>query len=141
MEEEIFKADFCSLLWNEKLQYVREDWRVVNCSFDDFKSLNFFLQEFCIKKKVKNLIIDTFAAISLLPESHHEWLENEFNETFMERTRIENIITILPESLVTTISVNKFYDNIKTTSKRARILKMKSLDDVLKYLEQHYTTK
>ena len=141
MEEEIFKADFCSLLWNEKLQYVREDWRVVNCSFDDFKSLNFFLQEFCIKKKVKNLIIDTFAAISLLPESHHDWLENEFNETFMERTRIENIITILPESLVTTISVNKFYDNIKTTSKRARILKMKSLDDVLKYLEQHYTTK
>ena len=141
MEEEIFKADFCSLFWNEKLQYVREDWRVVNCSFDDFKSLNFFLQEFCIKKKVKNLIIDTFAAISLLPESHHDWLENEFNETFMERTRIENIITILPESLVTTISVNKFYDNIKTTSKRARILKMKSLDDVLKYLEQHYTTK
>ena len=99
------------------------------------------MQEFCIKKKVKNLIIDTFAAISLLPESHHDWLENEFNETFMERTRIENIITILPESLVTTISVNKFYDNIKTTSKRARILKMKSLDDVLKYLEQHYTTK
>jgi len=141
MEEEIFKADFCSLLWNEKLQYVREDWRVVNCSFDDFKSLNFFLQEFCIKKQVKNLIIDTFAAISLLPESHHEWLENEFNETFMGRTRIENIITIQPESLVTTISVNKFYDNIKTTSKRARILKMKSLDDVLKYLEQHYTTK
>jgi hypothetical protein len=138
MEEEIFKADFCSLFWNEKLHYVREDWRVVNCSFDDFKSLNFFLQEFCIKKKVKSLVIDTFAAISLLPETHHDWLENEFNEQFMERTRIENIITILPESLVTTISVNKFYDNIKKTNRRARILKMKSLDDVLKYLEQHY---
>jgi hypothetical protein len=141
MEEEIFKADFCSLLWNEKLQYVREDWRVVNCSLDDFKSLNFFLQEFCIKKKVKSLVIDTFAAISLLPESHHDWLENEFNETFMERTRIENIITILPESLVTTISVNKFYDNIKTTSQRVRIMKMKSLDGVLKYLELHYPPK
>lgn len=141
MEEEIFKGDFCSLFWNEKLQYVREDWRVVNCSLDDFKSLNFFLQEFCIKKKVKSLVIDTFAAISLLPESHHDWLENEFNETFMARTRIENIITILPESLVTTISVNKFYDNIKATSQRVRIMKMKSLDDVLKYLKQHYPPK
>jgi len=141
MEEEIFKADFCSLLWNEKLHYVREEWRVVNCSFDDFKSLNFFLQEFCIKKKVKSLVIDTFAAISLLPESHHEWLENEFNETFMERTKIENIITILPESLVTTISVNKFYDNIKTTSQKTRILKMKSMDDVLKYIGLHYPSK
>jgi hypothetical protein len=141
MEEEIFKADFCSLLWNEKLQYVREKWRVVNCSFDDFKSLNFFLQEFCIKKKVKSLVIDTFAAISLLPESHHEWLENEFNETFMIRTKIENIITILPESLVTTISVNKFYDNIKTTNQRARILKMKSMKEVLNYLELHYPPK
>ena len=141
MEEEIFKADFCSLLWNEKLQYVREKWRVVNCSFDDFKSLNFFLQEFCIKKKVKSLVIDTFAAISLLPESHHEWLENEFNETFMIRTKIENIITILPESLVTTISVNKFYDNIKTTSQRTRILKMKSMDQVLNYLKLHYPPK
>ena len=141
MEEEIFKGDFCSLFWNERLQYVREDWRVVNCSFDDFKSLNFFLQEFCIKKKVKSLVIDTFAAISLLPESHHDWLETEFNETFMERTRIENIITILPESLVTTISVNKFYDNIKATSQRVRIMKMKSLDDVLKYLKQHYPPK
>lgn len=141
MEEEIFKGDFCSLFWNEKLQYVREDWRVVNCSLDDFKSLNYFLQEFCIKKKIKSLIIDTFAAISLLPESHHDWLENEFNETFMERTRIENIITILPESLVTTISVNKFYDNIKKTSQRARIMKMKSLKDVIKYLEQHYPSK
>lgn len=141
MEEEIFKADFCSLLWNEKLQYVREEWRVVNCSYDDFKSLNFFLQEFCIKKKVKSLVIDTFAAISLLPETHHEWLENEFNETFMIRTNIENIITILPESLVTTISVNKFYDNIKTTSQRARILKMKSMKEVLNYLELHYPPK
>ncbi len=138
MEEEIFKADFCSLLWNEKLQYVREEWKIVNCSFDDFKSLNYFLQEFCIKKKVKSLIIDTFAAISLLPDSHHEWLENEFNETFMIRTKIENIITILPESLVTTISVNKFYDNIKTTSQKARILKMKSLDEVIKFLKHHY---
>jgi len=141
MEEEIFKADFCSLLWNEKLHYVREKWRVVNCSFNDFKSLNFFLQEFCIKKKVKSLVIDTFEAISLLPDSHHDWLENEFNETFMVRTKIENIITILPESLVTTISVNKFYDNIKTTSQRTRILKMKSMDDVLNYLELRYPSK
>ena len=141
MEEEIFKADFCSLLWNEKLQYVREEWRIVNCTFDDFKSLNYFLQEFCIKKNVKSLIVDTFAAISLLPDSHHDWLENEFNKTFMERTRIENIITILPESLVTTISVNKFYDNIKTVSEKTRILKMKSLEEVIKYLELHYPPK
>lgn len=138
MEEEIFKADFCSLLWNEKLQYVREEWRIVNCTFNDFKSLNYFLQEFCIKKNIKSLIIDTFAAVSLLPDSHHEWLENEFNRSFMEMTKIENIITILPESLVTTISVNKFYDNIKTMSQDARILKMKSLDEVIKYLELHY---
>jgi len=139
MEEEIYKVDFCSLYWNENLQYVREEWRVVNCPFEEFKLLNFYLQEFCIKKQVKNLIIDTFAAISLLPETHHEWLENEFNIPFMERTGVENIITIQPESLVTSISVNKFYDNIKSMSKKTRIMKMKSLDDVLKYLSLHYS--
>ena len=134
MEEEIFKADFCSLFWNEKLQYVREEWRVVNCSFEEFKSMNLYLQEFCIKKNIKSLIIDTFDAISILPNSHHEWLETEFNDNFLKRTGIENIITILPESLVTSISVNKFYDNIKQTSQNTRILKMKTLDEVYKYL-------
>jgi hypothetical protein len=138
MEEEIFKADFCSLFWNEKLQYVREEWRVVNCSLEDFKSLNYFLQEFCIKKKIKSLIIDTFDAISLLPESHHAWLESEFNITFMQRTKIENIITVLPESLVTSISVKKFYDNIKQTSQNTRILKMKNLEEVFKFLKLQY---
>ena len=84
------------------------------------------------------MVIDTLDAISLLPEGHHEWLENEFNEPFMERTKIENIITVFPESLVTSISVNKFYDNIKMTSKYTRILKMKSMDEVLRYLESRY---
>jgi pectate lyase len=138
MDKEIFKAEFCSLYWNERLQYVREEWRVVNCAFEEFKSMNFFLQEFCIKKEIKSLIIDTFDAISLLPDKHHEWLENEFNETFMERTRIENVITILPESLVTSISVNKFYDNLKMTSQSTKILKMKSIDEVLRFLESQY---
>ena len=138
MDKEIFKADFCSLFWNERLQYVREEWRVVNCNFEEFKSMNYFLQEFCIEKKVKSLVIDTFDAISLLPDEHHEWLENEFNVPFMERTGIENIITILPESLITTISVNKFYDNIKTTSKNTWILKMKNMGEVLRYLESQY---
>jgi pectate lyase len=141
MEEAIFKADFCSLLWNERLQYVREEWRVVSCSFEEFKSLNLFLQEFCIKKKIKSLIIDTFDAISLLPDKHHEWLENEFNDNFIERTKIENIITILPESLVTSISVNKFYEDIKKNSQNTRILKMKSLDEVIKYLQLQYPQK
>ena len=138
MEKEIFKADFCSLFWNERLQYVREEWRIVNCDFEEFKSMNFFLLEFCVKKKIKSLVIDTFDAISLLPDRHHEWLENEFNEPFMERTRIENVITVLPESLVTSISVNKFYDNIKMTSKYTRILKMKSMKEVLRYMESQY---
>ena len=100
--------------------------------------MNYFLQEFCIEKKVKSLVIDTFDAISLLPDEHHKWLENEFNVPFMERTGIENIITILPESLITTISVNKFYDNIKTTSKNTWILKMKNMGEVLRYLESQY---
>ena len=138
MEEEIFKVDFCSLFWNKKLHYVREEWRVVNCAFDEFKSLNYFLQEFCIKSNVKSLIIDTYDAISLLPDSHHEWLETEFNDGFIKSTGIENIITILPESLVTSISVNKFYDNLKKTSQNTRILKMKNLEDVVKYLKLQY---
>lgn len=138
MEEEIFKVDFCSLFWNRKLHYVREEWRVVNCPFEEFKSLNYFLQEFCIKSKIKSLIIDTYDAISLLPESHHEWLETEFNKSFIERTGVENIITILPESLVTSISVNKFYDNLKENSQHTRILKMKNLEEVVKLLKLQY---
>ena len=139
MEEEIFKVDFCSLFWNRKLHYVREEWRVVNCPFEEFKSLNYFLQEFCIKSKVKSLIIDTYDAISLLPDSHHEWLETEFNKNFIEKTVVENVITILPESLVTTISVNKFYDNLKETFQNTRILKMKNLEEVIKYLKLQYS--
>jgi hypothetical protein len=141
MEEEIFKANFCSLFWNERLQCVREEWHIVNCTFDDFKSMNFFLLEFCLKKNIKSLIIDTFDAISLLPETHHEWLETEFNEQFMERTDVKSIITILPESLVTSISVTKFYDNIKSNFKDARILKMKSLEEAFRYLEMQYPQK
>ena len=138
MEEEIFKAEFCSLFWNKKLQYVREEWRVVNCPFEEFKSLNYFLMDFCVQRQIKSLIIDTFDAISLLPESHHDWLETEFNDNFIKTTKIENIITILPESLVTSISVNKFYDNIKQASHNTHILKMKNLEEVNKYLTLQY---
>jgi hypothetical protein len=139
MEEEIFKVDFCSLYWNKKLQFVREEWRVVNCPFEEFKSLNYFLQDFCVQHKIKSLIIDTFDAISLLPDSHHEWLETEFNEGFIKKTKIENIITILPESLVTSISVNKFYDNLKQTSQSVHILKMKNQEEVYNYLKARYS--
>lgn len=139
MEEEIFKADFCSLWWNEKLQYVREAWRIVNCDFEEFKSMNYFLKDFCVNKKITTLIIDTFNAISLLPEKHHTWLEDEFNKIFADKTKVQNIITILPESLVTSISVNKFYDNIKSTGDKMRILKMKSLDEALRYLHSQHS--
>ena len=138
MEEEIFKVDFCSLFWNKKLHYVREVWRVVNCPFEEFKSLNYFLLDFCINSKINSLIIDTYDAISLLPESHHEWLETEFNKSFIEKTDVENIITILPESLVTSISVNKFYDNLKENIQHTHILKMKNLEEVIKYLKLQY---
>lgn len=135
MEKEIYQAIFCNLFWNEKLSYVREEWKIAQCPLEDFQELNYSLLDFCIKNEVKNLIVDAFGAISLLPEGHHQWLENEFNLTFSKKTKIEKIITIIPESLVTSISINKFYESIKKNRKNIFVLKMKSMEEAFHYLE------
>ena len=134
MEKEIYTAVFCSLFWNEKLSYVREEWKIAQCPLEEFKELNNYLLEYCVDKKVKNLIVDAFGAISLLPEGHHEWLERDFNSIFGEKTKIEKIITIIPESLVTSISINKFYESIKMNRRNILVLKLKSMKEAFNYL-------
>jgi hypothetical protein len=140
MEKEIYQGIFCSLFWNEKLSYVREEWKIAQCPLKDFQELNYSLLDFCIKNEVKNLIVDAFGAISLLPEGHHQWLENEFNITFGKKTKIEKIITIIPESLVTSISINKFFESIKKNRKNIFVLKMKSMEEAFHYLESQQKT-
>lgn len=93
------------------------------------------MMNFCMDNGVKNLIIDAFSAISLLPETHHQWLDREFNREFTYHTDVKQVFLIVPESLVTSISVNKYYDSIKKNDRNISVYKMKNLEEVIRYLE------
>ncbi len=135
MEEEIYHTEFCTLYWNRDLEAVREEWRIANCPFGEFQFLLYYMMDYCAKNKVKHLIIDAFGAISLLPEKHHLWLEEEFNSEFVAKTEVDTIILIIPESLVTSISVNKYYDSIKKNDYNIEVLKLKNLEEATNMLK------
>ncbi len=135
MGEEIYQADFCSLYWIEELQAVREDWRIANCPLPEFQTMLYFMMDFCAKKQIRNLIIDAFGAISLLPEKHHSWLEDKFNREFSDKTDVDTIFLIIPESLVTSISVYKFYDSIKSNDRNVSVIKLKNLQEAINMLK------
>ena len=138
MEEEIiYKTEFCDLLWNESHSTVRENWKIANCTLEDFQQLNLFLLEFCKTKVIANLIIDAFGAISLLPESHHTWLDKEFNVRFSKETGIKYIFIIVPESLVTSISINKFHESIKRNRQNIVVIKMKSAGEAYQWIKKN----
>lgn len=134
MEEQIYQTEFCSLYWNPELRVVREDWRIANCPLHEFQSMLYFMMDFCIDHQVKNLIIDAFGAISILPEKHHIWLGEKFNRQFTDTTEVETIFLIIPESLVTSISVNKYYDSIKRNDRNITVIKLKNLQEAINIL-------
>jgi hypothetical protein len=136
MEEEIYKTEFCNLYWIAELKAVREDWRIANCPFQEFQSMLYFMMDFCVKNHVKNLIIDAFGAISILPEKHHVWLGESFNREFTDKTEVDTIFLIVPESLVTSISVNKYYDSIKRNDQNISVIKLKNLSEALNILKR-----
>lgn len=94
-----------------------------------------YLLEFCREKKIRNLIIDAFGAISLLPEQHHQWLDESFNSKFVVETEVDRIFMIVPESLVTSISVNRYYNSIRMNDYNIKVFKMKKLKEALTILE------
>ena len=136
MEAEIYRTEFCTLYWDDELKTVREDWRVANCPLHEFQKMLYFLLDFCVENKVRNLIIDAFGAISILPEKHHLWLDETFNREFTDRTDVDTIYLIIPESLVTSISVNKYYDSIKRNDRNITVIKLKKLQEALNILRQ-----
>ena len=136
MEQVVYQAEYCDLFWTEEENNtLRENWKIANCSLGEFKSINNFLLDFCRLKKIKNLIIDAFGAISLMPEEHHTWLEQEFNSRFGKETQVENIFVIIPESLVTSISINKFHDSIKKNKRNIKVIKMKSSKESYQWID------
>lgn len=134
MEELIYESEFCSLYWHPELLTVREDWRIANCPLNEFQSMLYFMLDFCVEHKARNLIIDAFGAISILPEKHHLWLGEKFNREFTEHTAVDTIFLIIPESLVTSISVNKYYDSIKRNDRNITVIKLKKLQEALNIL-------
>ena len=136
-EELIYKTDFCDLFWNKNQDTVREHWKIASCSLNDFKELNLFLIGFCKSNKIRFLIIDAFGAISLLPETHHDWLDGEFNMLFAKETRIRCIFIIIPESLVTSISINKFHESIRKNRRNIMVIKMKSPSEAYAWIEKN----
>jgi len=136
MEVEIYRTEFCTLYWDNELKTVREDWRVANCPLPEFQKMLYFLLDFCVENKVSNLIIDAFGAISILPEKHHLWLSDTYNSEFTDKTGVDTIFLIVPESLVTSISVNKYYDSIKRNDRNIMVIKLKKLDEALNILRQ-----
>ena len=135
MEELIYQTEFCSLYWNPDLSAVREDWRIANCPLHEFQSMLYFMMDFCEENAVKNLIIDAFGAISILPEKHHLWLGEKFNRQFTEKTAVDTVFLIIPESLVTSISVNKYYDSIKRNDRNITVIKLKNLKEAVNILK------
>ncbi len=135
MEELLYESDFCNLYWIKDLKAVREDWQVANCPFYEFKAMLYNMMDFCMENAVENLIIDAFGAVSLLPEGHHQWLDKTFNREFINHTDVKQVFLIIPESLVTSISVNKYYNSIKRNDRNIAVYKMKSLNDVVNMLK------
>ncbi len=136
MEKEIYRTEFCTLYWNKEMKTVREDWRVANCPFHEFQAMLYFLMDFCVENKARNLIIDAFGAISILPEKHHAWLVENFNREFTDKTNVDTIFLIVPESLVTSISVNKYYESIKRNDRNITVIKLKKLQQAFNILHQ-----
>ena len=134
MEELIYKTEFCSLYWSPEIRTIREDWQIANCPLHEFQSMLYFMLDFSVENKVKNLIIDAFGAISILPEKHHLWLEDKFNREFTDKTEVDTIFLIIPASLVTSISVNKYYDSIKRNDRNITVIKLKSLEEAINIL-------
>lgn len=135
MEQLVYKSEFCDLFWYENKFSIRENWKIANCPIDEFRLMNKFLLDFCRSKNIRHLIIDAFGAISLLPEEHHLWLENEFNSHFGKDTLVENIFVIIPESLVTSISINKFHDSIKKNKRNIKVIKMKTAEEAYQWID------
>jgi hypothetical protein len=95
----------------------------------------YFMMDFCVKKKAKNLVIDAFGAVSILPDEHHIWLGEKFNREFTDKTEVDSIFLIVPESLVTSISVNKYYESIKRNDRNISVIKLKNLQEALNILK------
>jgi hypothetical protein len=62
-------------------------------------------------------------------------LGEKFNREFTDKTEVDTIFLIVPESLVTSISVNKYYESIKRNNRNISVIKLKNLKEALNILK------
>ena len=131
----VYSSQFCELEIIEDVEALCERWFIANCPINEFKLICNTILKKCIEHKVKNLIIDASDAISYLPEENQEWLDREFNSRILYETDVGKIIMISPESLITRISTDKFYEYISKPSHGIFTVKLKSCKEAVEWLK------
>jgi len=131
----IYKSKYCELVILKDLEALCEKWHIANCPFEEFKFISDTILKSCKDFKIKNLIIDASDAISYLPDESQEYLDTVFNKQILYETELKTIILISPESLVTRISSDKFFDNITSSNHGIYIIKLRSYADSINWLK------
>lgn len=130
----IYKSKYCELDIVEEVDTLCEIWHIASCPVDEFKKICDTILKNCIEYHIKNLIIDASGAISYLLPENQEWLDREFNSRILYETEVKTIVLISPESLVTRISTDQFYDNITRNEHGIFTIKLKSCQEAVKWL-------
>jgi hypothetical protein len=130
-----YRSKYCELELIEGIDTLCEIWYIANCPFKEFREICDTILNKCVEFHVKNLIIDASDAISYLPKENQDWLDSNFNARILYETEVEKIIMISPESLVTRISTDKFYEYISKPAHGIFTVKLKSRQEAIEWLK------
>jgi hypothetical protein len=131
----VYSSQYCDVEIIEDVEALCERWFIASCPIDEFRLICNTILKKCVDFKLKNLIIDASDAISYLPEENQEWLDREFNNRIVYETEIDKIIMVSPESLVTRISTDKFYEYISRPTHGIFTVKLKSCKEAVEWLK------
>lgn len=131
----VYSSKYCDLEIIEDIDALCEIWYIANCPFKEFREICNTILKKCIEFHVKSLIIDASGAISYLPRENQEWLDSDFNSRILYETEVEKIIMISPESLVTRISTDKFYEYISKPAHGIFTVKLKARKEAIEWLK------
>jgi hypothetical protein len=135
MENITYTSEYCHIAIIPELDTLREIWKIMNCPLDTFREICLKILEECKEHKIRNLVIDTGDAVSYLPRDHQEWLDKEFNRRILYETNVSVILLISPESLVTKISADKFFEHISRSDHGIITLKFPNYPDALRWIK------
>lgn len=131
----VYNSQYCDVEIIAEVEALCERWFIASCPFEEFKFICNTILKKCVDNNIKNLIIDASDAISYLPEENQEWLDRDFNSRILYETDVEKIIMISPESLVTRISTDKFYEYISKPAHGIFTVKLKSCKEAVEWLK------